>query len=898
MKKINLIILLIIGFQWVLAQVSLNTDGSNPDPSAAFDVQFTNKGVLIPRIALSGANDNSTIPSPATSLLIYNTSIAGSGINAVYPGYYYWNGTKWVRFLVDKESWLIVGNDNVTAPTSGYGTAINNNFVGTTNAIDLAFATNNFERMRIKTTDNANLQICMGLSSVVNFVGSGNPSILHLHDWGTTTNDYSQFNISTSSTNLGRIGVINFAGTQITNERRTASIESFLTAYSGGNASGDLRFSTNNNNVYTERMRLTPEGFLGINTTTPGAYLDIQTPNSGGPFLGARISNNRATTGNYALDLNVASTASTNRILILRSNGTEIASFRGNGRVIIGNTGTIDDPNTLLDIVGGNSGVVTKLLTLRTDYSADNTGTGLRLINSTSETSDVGAEIIALTLTTTNGRSDLYFNVHGGGGTYGGLIERMRLTGTGNLGLNYSTPGVATQAGRNYFTISGITGSGIVELITREADADNVRVGGVQFSDINATGEKRVAFIGANLSGSTANNRGGNIDFWTKSDNGFLGRAMIITNQQRIWINTGSGNTKARLHVVEDNTPASGDYRYSILGESTSTTGVVVGIRGQTASKDGYGVVGYNSSTTAPTTFPQSAGVFGQTDAPNAIGVWGLANNATSNQSIGVWGETRGSNSIGVVGTGNGLTSGTLPSVGAGGYFRGDTYGVYAYSTGGSGKYALYARNDGADGNGVYGHVTSGTNPWAIWGRNQGSGGYAGYFSGNVNITGSLSKGSGSFLIDHPLDPLNKTLRHNFVESPENLCIYRGKVKLNTNGEAVVNMPDYFVALTKENEATIILTPIGRNPFLCSYEWNSEYNSFTIFGEPDKEVSYQVLADRDDPVMKLLYKPVEEEKGNGNFEKGYLLYPKAYGYPETMSIEEWRESSRNPEVIE
>ena len=158
---------------------------------------------------------------------------------------------------------------------------------------------------------------------------------------------------------------------------------------------------------------------------------------------------------------------------------------------------------------------------------------------------------------------------------------------------------------------------------------------------------------------------------------------------------------------------------------------------------------------------------------------------------------------------------------------------------------------------------------------------YAGYFLGNVHITGSLSKGSGSFLIDHPLDPQNKTLRHNFVESPENLCLYRGKVKLNSSGEGKVEMPDYFKALTKETEATVTLTSIGR-PFNAGYEWNSDYTVFTVYGEPGREVSYVVMADRDDPVMRQLYKPVEEEKGNGNFTKGKLLYPKAYGYPDEM----------------
>lgn len=144
-----------------------------------------------------------------------------------------------------------------------------------------------------------------------------------------------------------------------------------------------------------------------------------------------------------------------------------------------------------------------------------------------------------------------------------------------------------------------------------------------------------------------------------------------------------------------------------------------------------------------------------------------------------------------------------------------------------------------------------------------------------------MSKGSGSFLIDHPLDPQNKTLRHNFVESPENLCLYRGKVKLNSSGEGRVEMPSYFKALTKEAEATVTLTSIGR-PFNTGYEWNADYTVCTVYGDPNREVSYIVMADRDDPVMRQLYKPVEQDKGKGNFTRGKLLYPEAYGYPKEL----------------
>ena len=66
---------------------------------------------------------------------------------------------------------------------------------------------------------------------------------------------------------------------------------------------------------------------------------------------------------------------------------------------------------------------------------------------------------------------------------------------------------------------------------------------------------------------------------------------------------------------------------------------------------------------------------------------------------------------------------------------------------------------------------------------------WAGYFNGNVNVTGTLSKGGGSFKIDHPLDPTNKNLYHSFVESPDMMNIYNGNVITDASGYATVTMP-------------------------------------------------------------------------------------------------------------
>ncbi len=62
---------------------------------------------------------------------------------------------------------------------------------------------------------------------------------------------------------------------------------------------------------------------------------------------------------------------------------------------------------------------------------------------------------------------------------------------------------------------------------------------------------------------------------------------------------------------------------------------------------------------------------------------------------------------------------------------------------------------------------------------------------GMLNVTGSISKGSGTFKIDHPLEEKKDThyLVHSFVESPQANNIYRGKVKLE-NGKAIINLDE------------------------------------------------------------------------------------------------------------
>jgi hypothetical protein len=120
--------------------VGINTTGATPNPTSGLDIDFTDKGLLIPRVSLTSLttyNPPITGGSPTTSMLVYNTN------NTIGEGYYYWDGSMWVKIITNgsnsSDAWLATGNA---------GTTPVNNFIGTTDNQALAFRVNNQETFR------------------------------------------------------------------------------------------------------------------------------------------------------------------------------------------------------------------------------------------------------------------------------------------------------------------------------------------------------------------------------------------------------------------------------------------------------------------------------------------------------------------------------------------------------------------------------------------------------------------------------------------------------------------------------------------------------------------------------------------------------------------------------
>lgn len=101
MKKNSFILGLISLFISVATYSQVGIGIAQPNTSTMLEIYGTDKGILIPRVALKSLTDATTITKGnVNSLLVYNTNtVTGS----VAPGYYYWLTNKWMRLTNDDD---------------------------------------------------------------------------------------------------------------------------------------------------------------------------------------------------------------------------------------------------------------------------------------------------------------------------------------------------------------------------------------------------------------------------------------------------------------------------------------------------------------------------------------------------------------------------------------------------------------------------------------------------------------------------------------------------------------------------------------------------------------------------------------------------------------------------
>ncbi len=119
--------------------------------------------------------------------------------------------------------------------------------------------------------------------------------------------------------------------------------------------------------------------------------------------------------------------------------------------------------------------------------------------------------------------------------------------------------------------------------------------------------------------------------------------------------------------------------------------------------------------------------------------------------------------------------------------------------------------------------------------------------SGNLQIQGSLSKGSGSFDIPHPVVE-GKRLRHSFIEGPYADLIYRGTVTLGA--EPVTICMDEQYGMTEGTWKALNTNPwsiVSASGKLV--EWSLNECELTITGDEGTVCQWMVIGERKDPHM-------------------------------------------------
>lgn len=239
---------------------------SKPDTSAMLDIISSNKGLLVPRVALTDVTVAAPVSTPATSLLVYSTT-APTGGNGI--GYYYWSGpngspaNNWVALKGTASSggdydWLKAGGN---IPNAAADSITDVYHPGGGVSVGTRQPTGNFVRFQVVNNDGSQKDDILHQTFVNDATGpaftqykarrdgSGNPvnvqldDILGLYSWS------------------GHVG-------------GTRTVLSSIQANYRGNGTtslSNLQFATSG----AEKMRIDENGNVGIGISTPAAALDV-----------------------------------------------------------------------------------------------------------------------------------------------------------------------------------------------------------------------------------------------------------------------------------------------------------------------------------------------------------------------------------------------------------------------------------------------------------------------------------------------------------------------------------------------------------------------------------------------------------------------------------------------
>src|SRR6218665_1394569 len=384
-KKLPLLLLFFFFIQFSFAQVGIGT--TNPSASSALEIRSTNSGLLIPRVALTSSTDITTIPAPATSLMIYNTS----AVSDITPGFYYWEGS-WKKFSSGTTPTATTGGWNLTG-----NTVTSTDYLGTNNYFPLIFRVNGnqFSRFHpngglalgIGATANDNNSVAIGTSATattsnqavaigpsanaagyqsvaigLNSATSNNSNVAIGSSSNASGHQSFSFGLSSASSNNNAFAIGNSS---------SASGQQALAIGQEANSSGQnataigYQATTSQSNAIVLGNSANANNKIGIGTNAPderlhvvGSFKLVDGTQSNN-FILTSDANGRASwknpntinygwslTGNAALSTDFLGT--TNAIpLVFRVNNNQFARFHQTGGFAIGNGAAANDTNSI-----------------------------------------------------------------------------------------------------------------------------------------------------------------------------------------------------------------------------------------------------------------------------------------------------------------------------------------------------------------------------------------------------------------------------------------------------------------------------------------------------------------------------------------------------------------------
>ena len=615
----------------------------------------------------------------------------------------------------------------------------------------------------------------------------------------------------------------------------------------------------------------------------------------------------------------------------LKAHEAETLSGRSISDFVLVNKTPSASPNASSTTASSNSASGSSLPPINNDGPTNFAGTnGTQIVGVIQKGTGAGLSATSTTLAavrgTITGKSNtalygLASNTSKGSNAAGVTGQANTETGPGVAGYTSSPTGTGVIGGAS--ATSGGTGvsgfanatTGAAYGVSGQTASTGQYAAGVVGNEVATTGQQVFGVAGYNS--STGPNAAG-VNGWESATTGQVSGVSGGTNssgQYAAGVSGYEGAKTGQVNAVSGYTVSTGPNAAGVSGYEAATTGEVFGVSGGTNSSTNgaAGVIGNEGATTG-----QVYGVNGQTTSTttSAAGVFGYAQ-ATTGQVYGVEGYTtstganaaavngyEGATTGAVYGVSGETSSTTQGAVGVSGYEGAATGSVAGVSGGtnsidGSGVFGSANATSGR-GVGVYGQTSSPEGAGGAFTNLSGAGlilnGLSGsnfvqkfsvdakgngFYAGNLNVTGKVTKGSGSFKIDHPLDPANKYLSHSFVESPDMMNVYNGNITTDRHGLVTVKLPDYFEALN--GDFRYQLTVVGQFAQAIVAKKIAS-NCFVIrTSKPNVDVSWQVTGIRHDAYADAYRIPTEEDKPTA--EQGYYLHPEVFGQPASKSIQ-------------